>query len=706
MPRKRTLEGVSERRRYKRLATNETPGQRQQRLATLRNSQRASRLRRIDQLQPQTTTSTRNEATAAENSTQPTTSTSSQLQRLKIDIERTRVQDKLPMTYCCARLLQKDCDVTKHSVGPMNKICKYCGAKLFSLEVSEGSSSLCCHKGKINVPEVVVCDELKTLLERNDNTTKNYLDNIRQFNSALAMASVQVNSVHVPGRGPFCFKIHGQMYHMIGGLQPPAGHNPSYAGLFIMDSDEALEQRLGNVANTRCDPEIMAMLQTMLTHHNPYAQIFKFVKHYMVNAPDVQLQFTTENAFDPRRYNLPTTSQVAAVFISDDGAPPGQFHFVVYSKSSGALTRISYLNPHSDPMCYPLLFPCGDSGWKPGMPHVNIHRTAVRTVTTQLQYYCYRLAVRGTFNLIHYSGKLFQQYVVDSYVKVEGSRIAYVRSHQKELRAENYKGLTDFIHSNAQQRGMLPGIPVVLPSSFIGSARNMLQNYQDAMSIVARFGKPDIFLTFTCNPNWPEITGELQPFEQVQHRSDLITRVFSLKLKSLLDDLLKKHVLGVVISYVYVIEFQKRGLPHAHILLMLRQSDKLTEDEHVDSLITAEIPDPQTDPILYNIVKKCMIHNPCGQINPNLPCMKDGQCTKGFPKDFNDQTNLNVNGYPLYRRTDNGINFVVGESVVDNRWIVPYNRYLTLKYDAHINVEICSSVRSVKYLYKYGIQGS
>ena len=65
--------------------------------------------------------------------------------------------------------------------------------------------------------------------------------------------------------------------------RPPAGHNPSYAGLFILDSDEALEQRLGNVANTRCDPEIMTMLQTMLTHHNPYAQIFKFVKHYMLN---------------------------------------------------------------------------------------------------------------------------------------------------------------------------------------------------------------------------------------------------------------------------------------------------------------------------------------------------------------------------------------------------------------------------------------
>lgn len=92
-------------------------------------------------------------------------------------------------------------------------------------------------------------------------------------------------------------------------------------------------------------------------------------------------------------------------------------------------------------MCYPLLFQYSDSGWKPNIPHVNIHRTA-RSVTTQFQYYCYRLvvkgfiivliiviAVKGTFNLIYYSGKLFQQYPVGSYVKVE-----------VPLRAENYKG--------------------------------------------------------------------------------------------------------------------------------------------------------------------------------------------------------------------------------------------------------------------------
>ncbi len=43
--------------------------------------------------------------------------------------------------------------------------------------------------------------------------------------------------------------------------------------------------------------------------------------------------------------------------------------------------------------------------------------------------------------------------------------------------------------------------------------------------------------------------------------------------------------------------------------------------------------------------------------------------------------------------------------MVDNQWIVPYNLHLVTKYHAHINVEICSSISLVKYLYKYVYKG-
>ena len=85
--------------------------------------------------------------------------------------------------------------------------------------------------------------------------------------------------------------------------------------------------------------------------------------------------------------------------------------------------------------------------------------------------------------------------------------------------------------------------------------------------------------------------------------------------------------------------------------------------------------------------------------------MENGKCSNDYPKPFSDVTMENVNGYPLYKRRDDGLRVIARGAEVDNRWIVPYNPYLTLKYNAHVNVEICSSIKSVKYLYKYIYKG-
>ena len=100
-----------------------------------------------------------------------------------------------------------------------------------------------------------------------------------------------------------------------------------------------------------------------------------------------------------------------------------------------------------------------------------------------------------------------------------------------------------------------------------------------------------------------------------------------------------------------------------------------------------------------------MIHGPCGAANPKCPCMIDGQCSKRFPKEYVNETYAGTDGYPHYRRRNTGL--YVNKSVVplDNKYVVPYNPYLSRKYNAHINVEICSSIQSCKYLYKYVYKG-
>ncbi|GBM83958.1 hypothetical protein AVEN_102328-1 [Araneus ventricosus] len=147
---------------------------------------------------------------------------------------------------------------------------------------------------------------------------------------------------------------------------------------------------------------------------------------------------------------------------------------------------------------------------------------------------------------------------------------------------------------------------------------------------------------------------------------------------------------------------KKRGLPHAHILLTLDSESKIRTKDDIDKIVSAELPDPCTDLRLFQIVTKCMVHGPCGTINS--PCMRDGQCCKSFPKQFKDDTEENVNGYPIYRRRATEP-VQVGKYSIDNRWVVPYNPWLLKKFNAHINVEVCASVKSVKYLYKYVYKG-
>ncbi|KAI5423334.1 hypothetical protein KIW84_046346 [Lathyrus oleraceus] len=101
------------------------------------------------------------------------------------------------------------------------------------------------------------------------------------------------------------------------------------------------------------------------------------------------------------------------------------------------------------------------------------------------------------------------------------------------------------------------GKRTILPSPFIDGRRDMTQRHEDGMAIVLNGGKPNIFLTMTCNPSWSEIPSEILPFQTPQDRPDLLIRIFRSKFEKLKDDVIDKGVLGKVKSYMYVTEFQK-----------------------------------------------------------------------------------------------------------------------------------------------------
>lgn len=322
------------------------------------------------------------------------------------------------------------------------------------------------------------------------------------------------------------------------------------------------------------------------------------------------------------------------------------------------------------------------------------------------EYYAYKLQIRENDGscLLHF-GRLLQQYVVDNYVKLETQRLDFFRSQQQEIRKEFLQGVVDAV-ADGETEGSNVGQRIVLPSTFIGGPRNMRRKYIDAMTLVQKYGKPDIFLTMTSNPSWPEVKAHLIRHEEAQNRPDLIARVFHAKLEQLKEELFKKKIFGEVAAYTYVIEFQKRGLPHAHFLIILKPQSKMYSPEEYDKIVSAEIPNEKENPHLFNMVVKHMLHGPCGELNPTNVCMKKNNlCKNSYPRAYSNETTQTADAYPIYRRRNNGVAVNVRKAKLDNRWVVPYNAYLLAKFDCHINVEICSTIKAVKYIYKYICKG-
>ncbi|CAN1164937.1 ATP-dependent DNA helicase PIF1 [Linum perenne] len=189
---------------------------------------------------------------------------------------------------------------------------------------------------------------------------------------------------------------------------------------------------------------------------------------------------------------------------------------------------------------------------------------------------------------------------------------------------------------------------IILPSTFTGSVRYMKQLFLDGMAICHYFGNPDLFITFTNKPS-------------------VVVRVFRMKLLHLKDDINKQRIFGRTVA--------------------------------------AELPDPMIDPIGYAAATKFMLHGPCGVDFQKSPCMVDDKCKKFFPKAYTSETTIDDHGYAVYRRRMTGITAIKSGVSLDNRYVVPYNRYLIVKYQAHINIEVCHKGQLIKYLFKYITKG-
>ncbi|GBN30210.1 hypothetical protein AVEN_226246-1 [Araneus ventricosus] len=267
------------------------------------------------------------------------------------------------------------------------------------------------------------------------------------------------------------FRIHGQIYHMDSPLYYIVRKKPGYGQLYIFDSSEASNRRMEN--NQACLHSVMEKFDALLRSINPFSESYPQMHQLIQSNPvvNVKMVFMEHPDIDMRTYNAPTSrTEVAAIFVGDDGEPPANREFCICTVAD-SYKNISPLNQCSYPMFYLLLFPNGECGWNSNIEHVEETRSTMRVKVAQLQYNSYSFAVGNPFIILFNRGKIFQQYIVDAYVKTEESVLNYLRLNQKDLRVGFYEELLDELQTEAANNGSKIGklfylhhFKVVLPA--------------------------------------------------------------------------------------------------------------------------------------------------------------------------------------------------------------------------------------------------
>ena len=624
-------------------------------------------------------------------------------------------------------------------------MCSHCGARHFDKETG---GRMCCMDGKVVLPRIKKPTEpFLRLLFTEDVEGRTFKKYIRSFNNGLCLSSLQYNQRQFRAGHFKPIVIEGSVHQFLGPLIEKEAETPRFAQLWLHDPAMETTKRVQNmnlpadISRSEEDAvrKIIEDLQVELKRINPYIKDFRQI----VDIPAEQLQGgklvisakarpAGEHA---RRYNVSTNLQ--EVSILTDCRP----HDLVVTTHEGKLEHVSEQNRAYQPLHFTLLCPWGDEGW-----HPDLRSAATGKRITTREFAVYHMALRdealtyeqaliqGAVDFIHRLRRLWQEWLCTMWLITQNMRLNYQDQNQKALRADTYrnvKRIVDTRRLSLATRGdelyrddhsLRVGVKI-LSRSFVGSPRYYHMQFLDAMAIVRVLGKPDYFITMTCNPRWPEITAELREGQSPEDRPEVTARVFRQKLTALLDTLNKGAVFGSVKAHCATVEFQKRGLPHAHILLIVDEMDRLTTPEQVDNVISAELPpDPETADNdadkeqmrrLEKIVLTNMIHGPCGQLNPKAPCMEEAKCTKKFPKPYQKYTTVDaVSSFPTYRRrspedggrvitlTRGGFTFQV-----TNADVVPYSPMLSLLFNCHINVEKSNSPKNAKYLYKYITKG-
>ncbi|CAJ0589523.1 unnamed protein product [Cylicocyclus nassatus] len=449
-------------------------------------------------------------------------------------------------------------------LGPMNIICRLC----FAVSFKGKPKSLCCNAGVNIVPEQVLSlkrdDTLNWLwVEARSNEKLYYM--FRALNNLVAFVGLSMNMRQFPtGFGQLPLVVQGTVDVGICHLNPDSAI-ASFAQLYICDdykSRHSLNETMSEW-KMKIDYELVEKIITILRKDNVIARAYQSIYEvYLAEAnalrikdedvlPQIlmnlkhkrELPDTVSSNTHEARLNVPKVDNVvAAIYVCRNGVFPTEDELDkglrVYSR--GGQSIAAYHNNNIDAMSYPLYFPKGEQSFvRESLPKLTRKRTAPVDIT----------ADESHQTDLFFSDDQDKNDQTDSpSPKIEADLLSAIGRNTTQIRGTKATTLYTYLDQQLQDKGFKLGKFINLPRYFVGSTLWYDQLYHNAMAVAQRLGKPDLFITFTGNQDWPEIRENLVTrFDSWITDPLLCARVFRLRLQSFIKEIVDKKVFGEVL---------------------------------------------------------------------------------------------------------------------------------------------------------------
>jgi hypothetical protein len=465
-------------------------------------------------------------------------------------------------------------------------------------------------------------------------------------------------------------KISGKTYHRVGAGGGVPNALMGTASWYMTEGDD---ERVSSAVEAGFRGDEVRVIEQAMCALNPLARLIQtFGAGVDPTTPQQHLHI---------KYTAGAVQQIAAVVSMNDFANYNKRRHVAFFPRGGGFTKlqrsalglsagaavedgmpyfIDLEHPLYETMQYPLFFPHGTAGWYgPDMEeregddrstaekegYMSEKLRGIRHSGKKLSLQRYVRQMMLCEPRLWVLGSLANEYLVDMQSRIEERALLYIRFSPAVQRAPREE-LCKQVSSGS------PGRRVKLPVSYPGSPGDLRLKSQDGLALVRHFGKPTWFITMTCNPDWTEIRRELRKQQTAFSRPDVTNRVFKHKLQLVVAWIRSGELNRTYMSpgdcaprlhyWIHVIEFQRRGLPHAHIVVRLLPLPDPTKPGQMDACVQAEWPSAPpgaSDEELARVVKlqkllrkSGLIHSCTDKCNPrNRYCRSCRKCCLPLP---------------------------------------------------------------------------